>query len=708
MENKKKIYVIDGNSLLFRAYYATAYGDSASIMRTKEGVPTNAIFAFANMLTKVLQSFKGGESIFVGFDSDKETFRKQEFEQYKANRKPCPPELIKQFPISRELLKALNIVNFEQPGIEADDICGTVAKMAGKAGYEVIVYTSDKDYLQLIDENITVSLLKTGMSNMEVMNTVTMPEKWGFSPKQIIDYKGLMGDTSDNLPGIPGIGDKTAVKLIQQYGSFEAIVEAAQTMTSKMGEKIREGAELGRQCYKLATIKTDVDLPFNMEDLEYKGYDFASISEFAAKYELKQFITRLPVTLKKGETAQKEIEVEVLPSLGDFEVNGEIGIALDIDEDSYQDSPVEGIAFTNGDKTVYLTATSLLEDKQARILLKDPAVKKCVFDGKMIKVALSKMGIEINGIDFDILLSAYLLDSSLANNANMVYSSFGVDISTDETPTLLSASCPKRIGKMAYFAMSLKEKATLSMKSLDAWKLYEEIEMPLSMVLADMEIEGFPLDVDTLNQIGEGFRTKLKTLEEEIYALAGTKFNIASPKQVGELLFNKMQLAESKNLSTSVEVLNGLKDKHPIVGKILEFRKYSKLVGTYIDGLAPHVKGDGKIHTTFNQAQTTTGRLSSSNPNLQNISARDEEGRMIRKAFFYKEEGHHILSLDYSQIELRILAALSQDETYITVFNEGHDVHSETAKRIFNVETPTFEQRRRAKAANFAIIYGTT
>ena len=295
----KKLIVIDGNSLLFRAYYATAMGDTSSIMRTKSGIPTNAIFAFANMMPKLMQGFKGGEYFFVGFDADGHTFRKEQYAEYKANRRPCPEELIPQFPISRELLNALNIMNYEETGIEADDICGTVAKWGSKQGFEVVVYTSDKDYLQLIDENITINLLKTGLSNMEEMNMVTMPEKFGFSPLQIIDYKGLRGDSSDNLPGIPGVGDKTAVKLIQEYGSFEKILEAAEAMKSKVGENIRNNKDLGRACYDLATIKIDCELPFKLDDLLYEGYEFEKVSEFAQKYELKQFYNRLPIKLKK-------------------------------------------------------------------------------------------------------------------------------------------------------------------------------------------------------------------------------------------------------------------------------------------------------------------------------------------------------------------------------------------------------------------------
>jgi DNA polymerase-1 len=600
---------------------------------------------------------------------------------------------------------------FEEHGLEGDDICGTVAKLASAAGYDVTVYTSDKDYLQLIDQNIKISLLKTGLSNMEVMDEKSMPAKFGFSPKQIIDFKGLRGDSSDNLPGIPGVGDVTAVKLIQQYGSFDAIIEAAKTMTSKVGENIRNNVEMGRECYKLATIKTDVVLPFKLEDLVYQGYDYASVNDFAQKYELKQFLARLPISLKKGGEGQKAVAVETISSIKGLELGDKIGLALDVDEQDYHDAPIEGIAMSTPTHTYYETLTDLQKDQDLIALLGNPKIQKNVYDGKLLEVGLNRLGIAFNGVHFDILLAAYLLDSSLSNGSTLVYSSFGVDIEggkDEEAVSLFASGHPTRLGKMAFYALSLEEKALVSLKSVDAYKLYSDIEEPLSLVLAKMEIEGFPLNLDTLNAIGKGYREKLAALEKEIDDLAGGPFNISSPKQVGDLLFNKLHLAESKSMSTSVDVLNSLVDKHPIVQKILDYRKYSKLVGTYIDGLAPHVKKDGKIHTCFNQAQTTTGRLSSSNPNLQNISARDEEGKLIRKAFFYPEPGYEILSLDYGQIELRILAALSHCQAYIDVFNTDRDVHSETAKKIFKTEEVTPLMRRKAKAVNFAIIYGTT
>lgn len=704
----KKLFVIDGNSLLFRAYYATSYGGGA-VMSTKSGIPTNAIFAFGNMLTKLLSSFKGAESIFIGFDADSHTFRKEEYKDYKANRKPCPEDLKKQFPISRELCKALGIICYEEHGIEADDICGTVAKMGSKAGYEVEVFTSDKDYLQLIDSHISVSLLKVGLSNMDLVTKENMKEKYGFDPLQIIDYKGLRGDSSDNLPGIPGIGDKTAVKLIQDYGSFAKILEVAPSQKGKAWQNIVTYAEQGKQCYELATILTNVKLPFSLEELEYKGYSFSEVSAFANKYELKQLLFRLPQNLKAQEKSNSEIVSKQVTSLEGISFGKKIGVALDMDYSSYHDGEVYGIAFANEEGSYYETLDVFLKDPLAKKMLEDPDISKDIYDGKASIYALSLLGVSLKGIQNDLLLAAYLQDSSLNSNPNLVYSSFGVDISSEEEEiSLFSKGQMKSCMKMAYFALSLEEKAIKNLKSVDAYSLYTDVEMPLMKVLAKMELEGFPIHKEVLEDFKGSFEKKKKEYQEKIYSLAGKEFNINSSKQVADVLYKDLALPDTKKGSTSVEALTELENLHPIIPMILNYRKYAKLLSTYIDGLVPYIKEDKKIHSYFNQAQTSTGRLSSSSPNLQNISARDEEGRQIRKAFYYDDPNILLLSLDYHQIELRILAALSSCQAYIDVFNNNHDVHTETAKKIFHVDGVTPALRRQAKAINFAIIYGTT
>ncbi|MBQ7250846.1 MAG: DNA polymerase I [Bacilli bacterium] len=709
---KNKLIVIDGNSLLFRAFYATYYGEGSTIMKTKDGTPTNAIFAFSNMLVKIMQGMTGDESIFVGFDADSKTFRKEEFDAYKANRKPAPPELIPQFPMSREFLNALGIVHYEEHGIEADDICGTIAKTAGAKGYQVEIYTSDKDYLQLVDDHISVNLIRKGLSDIQRITPATMVETFGFTPLQIIDYKGLRGDSSDNLPGIPGVGEKGAVKLINEYGSFDAIVEAAKngTIKGKLAQNIVEGEELGRTCLRLATILIDAPLPFTLEDLVYRGYSFQDVNAFCQKYELKQLPSRLPVIYKlREETTMPEVQrVERLP-----QINAErIGLALDLPSKLYHEDETLGLAIATPDEVLYLDVNQAKGDPNLKALLKNPNIKKCVYDLKAILIALDKIGLPLEGADFDLLLSAYLLDSSLAENPEMVYSYFGTDVSVkDEKIDLFSQNRPEFTSKLAYYALVLRKKALKELEENEAIHLFTDVEVPLSYVLAKMEKEGFPLDKEELLAIGETYRKKRDELEKEVHELAGYSFNVASPKQVSELLYDKLNLADGKSPGTSVEVLRSIAYKHPIVDKILEYRKYAKLVSTYIDGLVPHIRPDGKIHTYFNQALTSTGRLSSSNPNLQNISTRDAESKEIRKAFHYDDPELYIASFDYGQIELRILAALSNCRSYIDVFSSDRDVHEETARRIFMVpddqEVPSL-LRRKAKAVNFAIIYGVT
>ena len=701
-----KAYIIDGNSLLFRAYYATAYGGN-EIMRTKDGTPTNAIFSFSNMLNKVLQSLKEGDALFVGFDTGKATFRHKEDETYKANRKPAPEDLKIQMPIVREMLHALDIFTFEKEGFEADDICGTVSKMLGKDGYDVIVYTSDRDFLQLIDKNVSIHIIKTGMSNIVVMNEKTMPELYGFQPLQIIDYKGLRGDSSDNLPGIPGVGDKTAVKLIQDYGSFEAIVEAAKGMKSKVGESIVQNVELGRHCYEMAKILTNVELPFTTKDLIYEGYSYEKVMAFCNKYELKQFLNRIPQNLRK-DSELDNVEFEEVTKLPKFDEVKEIALALDIEPGNYNDANVYGMSILIDKKLYYIREENLKDNGELLEILKNPSVKKYCYDYKAIKVALHHKDIEIDGLYFDALLAAYLLDSTLVNNVDSIMHYFGVNVSSkkDESLSLFDNSNPEKTCKIAYYSLKVANKALSDLDVLECLKLYQEVEIPLASVLADMEIEGFPLDIEVLEKMGENFKVQIENIKQRIYSMAGEEFNIDSPKQVGEILYGKLGLDNSKKNSTSVDALKLLVDKHPIVSEILLYRKYAKLLSTYVTGLSSHIYGDGKIHAIFNQALTQTGRLSSSEPNLQNISVRDEEGKLIRKAFYYKDDNLSILSLDYSQIELRILASLSNCKKLQEVFESGQDIHAATAASVFHVENPTPDQRRRAKAVNFGIIYG--
>ena len=702
-----KIYIVDGNSLLFRAYYATYAMSGGDIMKAHDGTPTNAVFAFSNMINKMLQNLKDGDGLFVGFDTGKATFRHKEDEKYKANRKPCPPELKIQMPLARAFLDSLNIFWFEKEGFEADDVCGTVAKMAGKEGKEVIVYTSDRDFLQLIDKHISIHIIKTGMSNIDIMNETTMPEKYGFAPLQIIDFKGLRGDSSDNLPGIPGVGDKTATQLIQQYGSFENIVEAAKGMTSKVGQSIVENQDQGRHCYEMAKIETNVELPFTIEDIIYKGYDFAKIHAFCNSLDMKQLLNRLPINLKK--VSFDENKYEEVDSLKGIEIGEEIGIALDIEPGNYHKSTVYGTGIFTGSKLLYIREENFKNTPDFAEILKNPNIKKYCYDYKAIKVALSYLGFEIEGLYFDVLLCGYILDATLNNNPDQIFNYLGVDIasSKENELSLFDNSDPARSTKIAYSCKKVANKCFSELEMLGCRKLYDEIEIPLASVLAEVEIEGMPLHEDVLQKMGDNFKVNLENIRARIYQYAGEEFNVDSPKQVAEILYGKLHLLDPESTtSTSVDTLKHLVDKHPIVSEILLYRKYAKLIGTYVDGLINQIHGDGKIHAIFNQALTQTGRLSSSEPNLQNISVRDEEGKMIRKAFYYDDEDLWILSLDYSQIELRILASLSGCKGLQEVFASGEDIHAATAKKVFKTDNPTATDRRKAKAVNFGLIYG--
>ncbi len=703
----KKITIIDGNSLLFRAYYATAYSSNV-IMQTKDGVPTNAIFAFANMLVKILNQTKPGEALFVAFDKDGQTFRKEKLESYKANRKAPPEELVKQFPLARDLLKALNIFYYEKHGYEADDLAGTLARKAENKDYQVIIYTSDKDYLQLADDNISIYLIKKGLSDIDVMTPTSIKEKFGFEPIQIIDFKGLKGDPSDNLEGIKGIGDITAVKLINQYHDFDNIIKNAPNIKGKTGQLLIEHEEQGRLSRDLAIIDCNVEIDFDINDCVYQGYDFDIINKFALRYELRQFLNKLPKQWKKVSFEESEIKINKISSLKDIKLNDEIGIAIDYSYEDYLIDPIYGFAIYNDDDNYfYISYEDALNDVYFKDLIQNKNIKKSIFNYKASIIIFDKMNIKLEGVDFDPLIASYIIDTSLSSNdPYIVLASFGFDISNVEQESLFSSSDDIKAIKIARAAFLAKKSALNELNALGNLSLFKDIEMPLSEVLASMEINGFPLNKETLLDIGQQFKIKQDILQEEIYNLAGEKFNIASPKQIADILFNKLHLDNIKNDSTSIEVLEQLQDQHPIIPKIIEYRKYFKLNSTYIDGLVNHIHKDGKIHANFNQALTTTGRLSSSNPNLQNISVRDEEAKTIRKAFYYDEDDVFILSFDYSQIELRILASLSNCKSMIDTFNDNKDIHIETAKAIFKSDEPTEIERRQAKAVNFGIVYG--
>lgn len=705
----KKLVIVDGNSLLFRAYYATSF--TGTIMRRKDGFPTNAIFGFTNMMNKIISTLKDGDLLFVSFDTGKKTFRHKEMETYKAQRKPIDEDLKLQLPVARELLKAMGVFYYELEGYEGDDLAGTVAEIGSNANLEVDVYTSDKDYLQLINDNISIYMITKGIKEIKIMNKESLFNDMGLTPNQIRDYKGLMGDPSDNIKGIPGVGEKTAIKLLQQYSSLEGIIEAMKNEKSKLAQKIIDNQDLGKFCKHIATIDTDVPLPFTLEDLEYSGYDFNELSSFYTKEEFYSLLKKLKPNSKKrniNKTAEKSIKFEKMLISSFKELPNNIStFVLDYNQTNYHHANVNNVIFAD-DKNVYIYDYSLAKkDKDFINFITNEKIKKATFDSKAMYVLLNKDHIQLNGITFDLLLASYLLDSSLANDPITVCAYFGKNILSNDQLTLFddnSSTC-----NLTYVINSIKDEVIESLKEIDCYDLYNNIELKLAIVLAKMEIEGFPLNKEALNIINEKYKIILNDLTEKIDELAEVKINLSSPKQVADLLFNKLMLPSNKKQSTSIEILNNIKHLHPIVPLLIEYRKYSKLISTYTSGLSDYIFPDGKIHALFNQALTTTGRLSSSEPNLQNISVRDEEGKLIRKAFFYDEDDLSLLSLDYSQIELRLLSHMANVSLLIKAFNEGKDVHEQTAREIFNIpndeEVPS-NLRRKAKTVNFGIVYG--
>ncbi len=699
-----KLYVIDGNSLLFRAYYATSF--TGNIMRTKDGFPTNALFGFSNMLSKITSQMYEEDKIIVCFDTGKKTFRHEKFSDYKGQRKETDDDLKIQIPLARDLLKAMGIFYYEQEGYEADDIAGSISKMASRLGIDTYCYTSDKDYLQLIDDHITIKMIRKGLTDIEDMTEEKLKEKMGLTPDQIRDYKGLMGDPSDNLKGIPGVGEKTAVKLLNEYQSLENIILNMENQTSKLALKIIENKEQGLMCKELATIVTNMDLPFKIEDLSYKGYDYNLLSNFYTKYEFFSLLKRLKPNDKIVETKndQEVLNLNIIEVRSFKEIVSPKVMIIDKEEGNYHKTNVNGLYFSSLGQ-VYYFSRRLFDDQDFLTFMKDPTKEKITYDFKALKVSLNNLGIQVEGLKFDLLLATYLVNPTLNNDPFSIYGYWGINLLLKDSCSLLEDN---HFDKMSYYLEKIYPLVDQKLKDIDNEELFYEIELPLCNILSEMEIEGFPLNKKVLESINEEYLEKLKEIEKEIYSLSGYTFNISSPKQVADLLFNKLGLPSNKKESTSIEVLNSLKDLHPVVPLLIEHRKYSKIISTYSQGLLNYLFPDNKIHTIFNQALTQTGRLSSSEPNLQNISTRNEEGKAIRKAFFYDDDTNYLLSLDYSQVELRVLASMSSCKELIDVFNEDGDIHSATAMKVFNVtkEEVTSDLRRKAKAINFGIVYG--
>ncbi|MDO4198813.1 MAG: DNA polymerase I [Erysipelotrichaceae bacterium] len=694
-----KIMLVDGNSVLFRAFYATAYGN---IMKTSKGVYTNAVYAFANMLEKAIRMISP-DYVAVAFDKGKHTFRHDLNPEYKAGRKETPEELVGQFDLVREMMEAYGIPYFEYDGIEADDIVGTLSK---KFGIEACVLSSDRDMLQLIDDNTSIYMMKKGMSEVAKMDEKALMEEYGLKPYQIVEYKGLAGDKSDNIKGVEGIGDKTAVKLLTDYDTCEGIYEHIDEVKGKLQEKLIKDKESCFLSKTLAKIKTDVDVPIELEDLKL-SINEENRNAFFEKYEMYSLIRKSASS--KAEKTEYSIVKNIDESLYD---NPMIYVASD--EFSYYERKIHGLSFSNGNKTEYISLNDLKNDNNTMAFLSSDR-KKTVYDLKAIKHALDFNGLTIGSNTDDFMIKAFL-----SNNYNsdlkaiiMNYGYGSISEIKDIYGTIKKPLNPEENiiasynGEICEKLYQINKKVDAELVEKEMTDLYQEIELPLVDVLYDMEKAGIYCDENVLNVIGEETLKKIGVLEKRIYGYVGHEFNISSPKQLADVLYKELDLPDLKKGSTAAEVLNKLERYHPVIGDILEYRKYTKTYSTYAEGLKKYIGEDRKIHTIFSQTITATGRLSSYDPNLQNISVRDEESKEIRKAFL-PSENSLLLSSDYSQVELRVLASLSGEEKMIEAFNSGIDIHTKTAMDVFGVkkEDVTDLIRRHAKAVNFGVVYG--
>ncbi|MEG0695066.1 MAG: DNA polymerase I [Erysipelotrichaceae bacterium] len=699
----KKMLLIDGNSMLFRAYYATLYGRS---MTTSNGIPTNAITGFANMLQKAFELIQP-DKVFVAWDSGKPTFRHIEYPAYKGTRKELDQDLIVQFAIVREYLDAYGIFRYECEGIEADDIIGTMAK--NYPDYQINILSSDKDLLQLIDPTTNVYLMKKGISEIDIVDEASLKETMGITPHQIIELKGLMGDTADNIPGVKGVGEKTALKLLAEYESVEGVYEHIDELKGKLKERLIEDKENAFLSKHLATIITDAKIPFKLEDLDFKEPK-AELMDFYAKYEMNGFIRR---SAKKQEPVSKTQATCVTSNHIDEALLQEGTLLfLDIDNESYFETTLYGMGIKFKDQCQYIEWDAMLKDQALLDYLKSDK-KKCAYDIKRMYHAFSLHKMEINNLAFDIMIAAFLVDGSI-NDYQKLGDKYGFTSTSDEVygkkgkPKLADQGL-----RMEYvFAQCnhlypLIEELNKELEALEMMDLFNRIEIPLAYVLFEMERNGVTTDLNVLDQIANTTLSKIEELSSQIYAIVGFEFNINSPKQLANVLFDELGLKANKKRSTAVDVLAKLASQHPVIPLLMEQRKYQKLYSTYAIGLSKHIGKDGKIHTIFNQCLTQTGRLSSSEPNLQNISVRDEDGKEIRKAFIASPQ-HVLLAADYSQIELRMLAHMADEQAMIHAFNQEIDIHSKTAMEIFdcNIDEVSAQMRRSAKTVNFGIVYG--
>ncbi|NFH89590.1 DNA polymerase I [Clostridium botulinum] len=709
----KRLLILDSNSLMNRAFYALPP------LTNDDGVNTNAIYGFTNMLFKMKDEINP-DNIIATFDKKSPTFRHKEYSEYKAGRKKMPPELGEQFPIIKELLKYMGIKTFEIDGFEADDIIGTISKFGEENDMEVYIVTGDKDALQLASEKTKVVITKKGVTETAIYDYKAFMDEFEITPTQFIDVKGLMGDKSDNIPGVPGVGEKTAFKLIKEYGSLEEVLKHIPEISGKkLKENLENNMEQAIFSKKLATIMREVPLDINLSDIENADeVNLTELKKLSKNLKLKSVLSKYDLDNNEAELQEiANIEISKIETIEEMEE-----VLLSIKDRSY-------ILFTLNDASKYSTIeleylilgeegrshvidfklVSMSNREKAlnllRTFMEDETVKKVIHDSKNLITFLNKYDIDIQGFDFDTAIAAYLIDSSKANYEvfDLINRFLEKDIKSDSNG--LKAICSSYLKK-------LYEKLKEMLHKEDMDELYYKVEHPLIYVLSSMESIGFKINQDKLEELRVKFKEQIEKTEKEIYELADEEFNVSSPKQLGKILFEKLDLPVIKKTktgySTNQEVLEKLIDKHPIITKVMYYRQITKINSTYVEGLKNVIDIDGCIHSNFNQTVTTTGRLSSTEPNLQNIPIKYEMGKEIRKVFIPQDSDDILISCDYSQIELRVLAHVADDKNMIDAFEHHSDIHTKTASEVFKVpvDEVTSTMRSNAKAVNFGIVYG--
>lgn len=710
----EKLLVVDGNSIINRAFYGVR------LLTNEEGTYTNAIYGFLNILLKYVQG-ENPDYVAVAFDLAAPTFRHKQYGDYKAGRKRMPDELAMQLPLLKEILSAMNVSQLSREGFEADDIIGTLSAQSEQKGVECLVVTGDRDALQLASDSTKIYLTSTrgGETQLQIMDRAAVQEKYGVSPREMIEVKGLMGDTSDHIPGVAGIGEKTALKLIAEYHDLETLYAHLQDLKGAVKTKLEQGKESAFMSRMLGTIDRQVPLEETWETLRRREYNEPALLEALTRLGLKSLVKKLGLEQKQVPVreyapiiiTQHAQAKEVIPTLG------ESAFYLLCD-----DTVLAGVSIFDGKNSYYfhlhagLLSDLELEDLQPYF---ESDIPKCTHGSKEAYVLLHKAGIALHGIVFDSEIAAYIMEPSRSNydigslsgfeSKETLFGKGRHKVSMMESDEAVLAQYG---AKCAGAVLDLRKKYLPQIQQRQQTVLFEEVEMPLTKVLADMEQEGFCVDSASLKEFSAMLEKNIQSVEQTIYDMAGEKFNIASPKQLGVILFEKLKLPVVKKTktgySTNAEVLDKLEEEHPMIGYIKEYRALTKLKSTYADGLMQVMERDGKIHSKFNQTVTVTGRISSTEPNLQNIPVRTELGREMRRMFIASDENHILLDADYSQIELRVLAHISNDERLIQAFLQGEDIHTMTASQVFGVspDLVSAEMRRSAKAVNFGIVYG--